>query len=142
MAESTSDSRGHAHIFPVRVYYDDTDAGGVVYYANYLKMAERARTEMMRGGGLEHGRLLADHGVMFAVRRCEADYMKPARHDDLIEVHTAIAETGRASFWLDQVFRRGGNDLARIKVQIVCVSREGRAVGLPPPVIAALRPFS
>ena len=76
MAEVPNNSRGRAHVFPVRVYYEDTDAGGVVYYANYLKMAERARTEMLRDSGQEHGRLLAEHGVMFAVRRGEADYLR------------------------------------------------------------------
>jgi acyl-CoA thioester hydrolase len=142
MTELPTEFSGRAHVFPVRVYYEDTDSGGVVYYANYLKMAERARTEMMRGCGLEHGRLLADYGALFAVRRCEVEYLRPARLDDALEVHSSIAEARRASFWLDQTVRRDGVDLVRLKVQLVCVSREGRAVGLPPPIIAALRPFS
>jgi acyl-CoA thioester hydrolase len=142
MSSSAAGSADRTHVFQVRVYYEDTDAGGVVYYANYLKMAERARTEMLRTGGLEHGRLLAEHGVSFAVRRCEADYRRPARLDDVLDVETRVAEAGGASVWLDQVVRRGTTELVRLKVQLACVARDGRPARFPPPILAALRPFS
>ena len=73
------------HVFPVRVYYEDTDAGGIVYYANYLKFAERARTELLRIAGITHSDLMAESGVAFAVRHCAADFIKPARLDDPLD---------------------------------------------------------
>jgi acyl-CoA thioester hydrolase len=130
------------HVFPVRIYYEDTDAGGVVYHANYLKMAERARTEMLRAGGMDHTRLANDHGVAVVVRRCEADYLEPARLDDALEVRTRIAEIRHASVWLEQVVRRGEAELVRLKVQLVCVTPGGAVARFPAPVVAALRPFS
>ena len=83
--------------WPVRVYYEDTDAGGVVYYANYLRFLERARTEWLRALGFEQDALARDAGVIFAVRRVEVDYLKPARFNDALTVHARIAERGRAS---------------------------------------------
>src|SRR5262249_19258454 len=88
------------HVFPVRVYYEDTDAAGIVYYANYLKFAERARTEMLRAHGFEHGGIGA--GLAFAVRSCAVDYLRPARLDDALEVRTRITRVGGASLEADQ----------------------------------------
>src|SRR6202041_3544965 len=79
-----------AHHFPVRVYYEDTDAAGIVYYANYLKFAERARTEMMRESGSNHRELGEAFDAAFAVSRCEIDYLKPALLDDLLTVETRV----------------------------------------------------
>jgi len=76
------------HEFPIRVYYEDTDLGGIVYYANYLKFIERARTEWVRALGIDQTRLKAEEGILFAVRRIEADYLKPARFDDELVVET------------------------------------------------------
>ena len=88
---------GGVHVFPVRVYYEDTDAGGVVYYANYLKFAERARTEMMHLLDAGYRDLITARTVAFAVRRCEVDFLAPARLDDVLEVRTSVTETGGAS---------------------------------------------
>src|SRR5690349_2633990 len=88
---------GDTHYFPVRVYYEDTDAGGLVFHANYLLYAERARTELLRLGGVEHRRLAAELGVFFAIRRCEIDYRAPARLDDALEVETKITDIRGAS---------------------------------------------
>jgi acyl-CoA thioester hydrolase len=85
------------HHHPIRVYYEDTDAGGVVYYANYLRFAERARTEFMREAGADHAGMLRDTGLSFFVRRCEVDYLKPARLDDFLQVETQIINVGGAS---------------------------------------------
>ena len=87
-----------AHVYPVRVYYEDTDAGGVVYHSNYLRFAERARTELLREAGIDHVTLMTENGLMFAVRRCEAEYVKPARLDDALEVRTRCFEATGASF--------------------------------------------
>ncbi|BBK39422.1 tol-pal system-associated acyl-CoA thioesterase [Allostella sp. ATCC 35155] len=127
---------GGAHVLPLRVYYEDTDAAGIVYYANYLKFAERARTEMMRAAGTGHRRLMDEAGVLWAVRRCTADYLLPARLDDAIEVVSRVVDVGAARLDLDQRVRRGGADLARLSVRLACIDRaHGRATRLP----AALR---
>ena len=83
------------HSFPVTVYYEDTDMGGIVYHANYLKFIERARSDWVRGLGVDQN-ALRDAGVVFAVRRIEADFRAPARLDDRLEVTTELAESGRA----------------------------------------------
>ncbi len=115
----------------IRVYYEDTDAGGVVYHASYLRFAERARTELMRRCGGDHPSLLAEHGLVFAVRHCEIDYIKPARLDDLLDVHTIVTGVGAASFDMKQDVMRNGDALAKLNLQLVCVSREGRPKRLP-----------
>jgi len=95
MAEAMPDG---SHMFSCRVYYEDTDAGGIVYYANYLRFAERARSELLRDMGTDNTRLMRDHGVMFAVRECTVRYREPARLDDALQIHTRIARIGGASF--------------------------------------------
>ena len=133
---------GRDHVFPVRVYYEDTDAGGVVYYANYLRFAERARTELLRAIGIDHRTLLAEDGLMFAVRRCEADYVKPARLDDLLEVRTRFAEATGASFWLEQEVCRDDETLAEMKLRLVCLRADGRPARLPDALRAYADPQS
>lgn len=119
------------HVFPVRVYYEDTDVGGVVYYANYLKFAERARTEMLRLIGFPHSAMQERDGLAFAVRRCEADYIRPAHFDDALEVHTAGIDVQAAGLWLEQRIKRNGEDLAVLRVRLACVGRNGRPARLP-----------
>lgn len=126
------------HRFPIRVYYEDTDAAGIVYYANYLKFAERARTEMMRQSGGNHRSLAEDFGAAFAVSRCEVDYLRPALLDDLLTVETRVLDVGAAIIRLDQQVRRGEDLLARLRLRIACVSRQGRPVRLPDAMRAAL----
>ncbi len=121
----------NAHVFPVRVYYEDTDAGGVVYYANYLKFAERARTEMLRGLDAESSRLIEDEDVVLAVHHCSVDYLKPARLDDMLEVHTRLTKVGGASLNLEQDVMRGSDDVARMKIRLVCMSLSGRSARIP-----------
>lgn len=120
-----------AHSFPIRVYYEDTDAGGIVYYANYLKFAERARTEMLREAGFHHTAMMQDDGIVMAVRRCAAEYFKPAKLDDQLAVSTSVAGLGAATIELDQSIRRGADELCRVTVTIACVGRDGRPVRLP-----------
>lgn len=119
----------------IRVYYEDTDAGGLVYHAAYLRFAERARTELMRRCGGDHPSLLAEHGVVFAVRRCEIDYVKPARLDDLLDVHTIVTDIGGARFDMEQRVMRDGDIMVDLRVRLACINRAGRATRLP----AALR---
>jgi acyl-CoA thioester hydrolase len=132
--------RDGVHIWPVRVYFEDTDVGGVVYYANYLRFAERARTEMLRCLGVPHSEMMARDGLVFAVRRCEVDYFRPARLDDALEVRTRPVEIGAASLWLDQQVMRDGDELARLRVCLACITDSGRPARLPPRLRSALRP--
>jgi acyl-CoA thioester hydrolase len=120
-----------AHEFPVRVYYEDTDLAGIVYYANYLKFIERGRSEWVRSLGVDQGALRDVEGIVFAVRRVEADYLRPAIFDDLLTVTTRLLALGGARIELEQVVFRGDTRLFQAKVVLVCLSREGQAVRLP-----------
>lgn len=122
---------------PVRVYYEDTDAGGVVYYANYLKFCERARTDWLRAIGLEQGRLAADQNIIFVVRSVKADYLQPAVLDDLLDVVTTLGKLGHASLVFDQKIQRGGQTLFEALITIACIDRASkRATPIPPSVRA------
>jgi acyl-CoA thioester hydrolase len=128
------------HVFRVRVYYEDTDAGGVVYYANYLRYSERARGEFLRDLGIEQSRLRAEHSLMFVVRRCEVDYLRPCRLDDVIEVRTRLKELGGASLEIEHRFLRDGDEVVRMAVRVVCVDMKagGRPHRLPNEIRASL----
>lgn len=105
-AEHERESR--VFVWPVRVYYEDTDSGGVVYYANYLKFMERARSEWLRHCGIEQDELIRQHDVLFAVRAVQADYLRPARFNDLLAVTAEVSERGRASLSFTQHVLRLG----------------------------------
>ena len=130
--------RSDAHIFPLRVYYEDTDAGGIVYYANYLRFAERARTEYLRSVGADHQTLLAEDGIAFTVRQCSVDYMSPAFLDDPLEVHTRFLEVRGASLRAEQVVKRKTDELARLNVCLACVGDDGRPRRMPTAFRSAL----
>lgn len=141
---------GKTFILPVRVYYEDTDAGGVVYYANYLKYAERARTEMLRHLGIENSVLQARHGLAFVVRHISVDYMRPARLDDRLEVSLILTKVGGATLAGRQVIRLsgadGGEDLVRMNIKLGCMKLDaggegGGAGRLPDDIRATLRAF-
>jgi acyl-CoA thioester hydrolase len=122
---------GGEFVHPVRVYYEDTDAAGIVYYANYLRFAERARTEMTRALGLEQGRLGQEQGLYFVVRRCRADFLAPARLDDVLDIATRITALRGASMEMKQIVRRRAVDLVRIDVRLACVNGAGKPVPIP-----------
>ena len=129
---------GATHTHRVRVYYEDTDAAGIVYYANYLKFAERARTEMLRDLGFDQVRIKAEHDVAFAVRACKADYLRPARFDDELTVHTDVEKVGGASIGLVQTVCRGDETLVVMHIALVCIRQDGRAGRIPPDVRSTL----
>jgi acyl-CoA thioester hydrolase len=126
------------HTMSLRVYYEDTDAGGVVYHANYLKFAERARTEMMRALGFAHSGIAAETGTLFTVRKASAEFLMPARLDDLLRVETRIVEIGGARLLLDQRVCRDDVILAALDLVIACVGGDGRPRRIPPALRAAL----
>lgn len=132
------DEAAAEHVFPVRVYYEDTDAAGIVYYVNYLKFAERARTEMLRLLGRGQQDMLEREGVAFAVKSCRIEYFRPARLDDALEVRSALVEVGGASLKLRQRVVRGGELLADMLIRLAVMDRAGRPVRLPPDIRAAL----
>jgi acyl-CoA thioester hydrolase len=119
------------HHLAIRVYYEDTDSGGVVYYSNYLKYAERARTEMLRDIGSEHQAMKAELGVGFVVRSCNADYQKPAYLDDLLEVETEIIAVRGASIQMRQTVTRANEALVIMEVKLACMNFDGGAVRIP-----------
>lgn len=126
---------------PVRVYYEDTDAGGIVYHANYLKFAERARTELVGELGIKQNELLdGGRGYAFAVRRMEIDFIKPARLDDQLEVLTTLTGLGGASAEFRQTIRRlDGVDLVVLDVVVAFISLDGKPARIPSDLRASLR---
>ena len=125
--------------WPVRVYWEDTDAGGVVYYANYLKFMERARSEWLRALGFEQDELRDQAGVIFVVRRVEVDYLAPARFNDVIDVDVSVHEVGRASLSVKQTLTRGPTRLVSAQVRLACVDASNfKPVKIPSPILQAL----
>jgi acyl-CoA thioester hydrolase len=114
---------------PLRVYWEDTDAGGVVFYANYLKFFERARTEWLRAMGFSQQRMLQHDGVMFVVADTSLRYLRAARLDDLLDITVAVADAGRASLRLAQQAWRADELLAEGEIRIGCVAPKGAAGG-------------
>lgn len=111
-----------AFAFPVRIYYEDTDAGGVVYHANYLRFMERARTEWLRIQGYELNRLEQEYGFLFAVRSANIDYIKPARLNDLLNIQVSIARTGKASLDIDHEVYRDEEILCRARIKLAGIA--------------------
>jgi acyl-CoA thioester hydrolase len=123
------EQKPNAYTIPVRIYYEDTDAGGVVYYANYLKFLERCRTEWLREIGHDQADLLRDPGVAFVVRSVSVEYLKPARLDDMLSVSLEVEKTTKSQIFFRQHIRRsnpavaeGWDELVSGRIQIVCVN--------------------
>lgn len=127
------------HRFPIRVYYEDTDLGQIVYYANYLKFIERGRSEWLRAAGVDQQRLLDEAHLAFVVRRVEADYLSPARFDDQLEVVTTLEQASGPRVTVSQAVERDGKVLFQARVTVICVDlRTMRPHRLPEAVRAAL----
>jgi len=108
-------------IWPIRVYYEDTDAGGVVFHANYLKFFERARTEMLRAMGYEQDELNATEGIIFVVRSVQVDYLSPARFNEQLQVSAEVSLAKKASLTFEQVITRGDDVLCKSIIRIACL---------------------
>lgn len=120
-----------SHRFPIRVYYEDTDLAGIVYYANYLKFIERGRSEWVRTLGVDQAAMKRDEGVVFAVRRVEADYHKPALYDDELVVTTDVETVTGARLVVRQAVERDGEVLFTAVVTIVAIGETGAPARLP-----------
>ncbi len=138
MIESEQSKQGNFSI-PVRVYYEDTDAGGLVYYANYLKFMERARTEWLRRLGFEQDALSAEEGVIFAVRAVKVDFYKPGRFNDLLQATVNIRRRGGASLTLKQEVQRNSTTLCEAEVKLACLDAQSLSPrSIPNRVVAQL----
>lgn len=127
------------YVFPVRVYFADTDAGGVMYYANYLRLAEAARAEMLRECGLSSSALRQECGILIVVKRVEIDYKRPACLDDSLRVVTTVQKMGGTSMQLLQQVFRGTDDICAMTITLVCVAAENlRPTRWPEKVLTAL----
>lgn len=129
-------------VFPLRVYYEDTDLSGVVYHATYLRFMERGRSEFLRAAGLRHqGMLDASEPLVWAVRRVEIDYRKPARVDEALEVHTNVRNLSGARMWLSQDIRRGEDVLTKAEVEACVITLGGQPRRVPGPIAEKLAAF-
>jgi acyl-CoA thioester hydrolase len=131
----------NTHAIDYRVYYEDTDAGGVVFYANFLKFAERGRTELLRSVGVENRALHEQHGVLFVVRRLNADYLKPARLDDLLTVKTSIKAVNNASIDMNQTIFCQDSVLFNMDITLVCINDSGKPIRVSQDLRASLAPY-
>jgi acyl-CoA thioester hydrolase len=129
-SSSTSMVEGK-HRLGVRVYYENTDAGGIVYYADYLKFSERARTEMLRAIGCEQQDNGKNYGISFVVRTCNVEFFKPGKLDDWLEVVTEILMVRGASILMRQNIKKGNHELVLMEVKLACISSDGSPVRIP-----------
>ena len=115
----------------IKIYYEDTDAGGVVYYSNYLKFLERARTEMLESIGLSNKKLLEDYKTLIIVKSCNIEYVTPARLEDKIQIYSSIETLNKASFDVIQNIKKDDNLIAKAKLKLVTVNQKGKPIKIP-----------
>lgn len=127
------------HITSYRIYYEDTDAGGIVYHANYLRYAERARTDALRELGIHQSQLRAQQGVFFVLRHADITYSAPLILDDEVEVRSGVTEVGNSSLRMRQSLWRDGLEVSRMLMHIVCISESKRPVRIPAAVLEPMQ---
>lgn len=129
--------------WPVRVYYEDTDAGGVVFYANHLKFFERSRTEMLRAMGFEQDELTANEGIIFVVRSVQVDYLSPARFNEQLQVSAKVSLAKKASLTFEQTITRGDEVLCKGSIRIACLDVQTmRPKAIPETLFRTLRAYT
>jgi acyl-CoA thioester hydrolase len=127
-------------VWPIRVYYEDTDAGGVVFYANYLRFFERARTEMLRAKGFEQDELIANENIIFAVRSAQIEYLSPARFNEQLLVHTEVTQAKKVSLTFEQTITRIDVQLCTATIRIACLdARSLRPKAIPDHLLAQIK---
>ena len=115
----------------IKIYYEDTDSGGVVYYSNYLKFLERARTEMLASIGLSNKKLLKEHKTLIIVKSCNIEYIAPAKLEDKIQIYSSTETLNKASFELIQNIKKDNNLIVKAKVKLVTVNKDGKPIKIP-----------
>ena len=115
----------------IKVYYEDTDSGGVVYYSNYLKYLERARTEMISSIGLSNNKLLEEYKTLIIVKSCNIEYLKSAKLEDKLQIYSSIESFNKASFVMIQNIKKNDNLIIKAKVKLVTVNKEGKPIKIP-----------
>ncbi len=115
----------------IKIYYEDTDAGGVVYYSNYLKFLERARTEMLESIGLSNKKLLEEHNTLIIVKSCNIEYIAPSRLEDKIQIYSSIETLNKASFDVIQNIKKNHILIVKAKVKLVTVNKDGKPIKIP-----------
>lgn len=131
-----------AHRISYHVYYDDTDAGGIVYHANYLKFAERARTDALRLLGYSQHALAQEEGVIFVVTHADISFRRPARLDDMITVESRLIDVQKMRMTMEQTLLKADEHLTTMRIRLAAINRESRAVRLPERLMAALEPMT
>ena len=117
--------------FKIKVYYEDTDAGNVVYYANYLKFLERARTEMILSIGLSNKKLIDEYGIYIIVKSCNIEYKKPVMLEDLIEINSNVKSVTRSTITMDQIIKKDENIVTESEIVLITVNKSGKPVKIP-----------
>ena len=117
--------------YNTKVYYEDTDAAGIVYYANYLKFLERARSEAIYSMGLTNKKLLNDNGTIIIVKSCKIEYKKPAKFEDSLEIISEIKTISKSSFTMDQIIKRKDEIISESEIVLVTVNAEGKPIRIP-----------
>ena len=125
----------------VKVYYEDTDAGGIVYYANYLKYLERARTEALSTIGLSNRQIKDKFGALIIVKSCNIDYKKPANLEDELSIRSFVKSITKTSFFMNQIITRGENIIAEAKIRLVFVNEKGKPVKIPGLIFENFKPY-
>ena len=115
----------------IKVYYEDTDSGGVVYYSNYLNFLERARTEMIGSIGLSNKKLLEEYNTLIIVKSCNIEYMKPAKLEDKLQIYSSIESINKASFVMIQDIKKDDELIIKAKLKLVTVNKEGKPIIIP-----------
>ena len=115
----------------IKVYYEDTDAGNIVYYANYLKFLERARTEMISSLGLSNKKLINEYGVLIIVKSCKIEYKKPVMLEDIIEVNSKVKSLTRSTITMGQIIKKAGNIVTEAEIVLITVNKSGKPVKIP-----------
>lgn len=126
------------HLFPIRVYYEDTDMGGIVYHANYLRYIERARSDWVRNLGNDQN-AMKDAGLVWVVRKIEAEYLNTAKFDDELQVETEVANLSGVRLTMNQLITRGDTEIFRASVTAVCMTTEGKPTRLPAEIRALMQ---
>ncbi len=125
-------------VHEIKVYYEDTDSGGVVYYSNYLKFLERARTEMISSVGLSNKKLLDEHKSLIIVKSCNIEYMKPAKLEDKIQIYSSIDSFNKASFIMSQNIKKDNDLIVKAKIKLVTINQEGKPIKIPSVLVKLL----